>query len=383
HSAGAREHKLQAYMSLGPTSCHESTTAAEALERARVGAWTLIREGSIRRELEEVAAIKDAGIDTRLLCLTTDGVEPPEAVTKGHMDFLVQRAVDLGFPFITAIQMATLNPAQRLRIDHMVGGIAPGRYADMLLLPDIKTIRPRLVISNGRVVARDGKLLAKPRRHRFPQWFHKQFTFAQPKPETFAIPTHNGQPQATVRTIDMVTPLVTREGKATLPVRNGYLQVNGEDNGRLIKAAVVEWKHQPGKVFTTPLRDWGLKRGAAATSAAWEATAIITVGANDTDMALAVSRVMELGGGSVVVVDGRVVAEMPLPIAGIISLESIEEVAASQEKFNHSLHALGVSFPNPHLSLVTLTTGAIPHCRLTESGLVNLRDGKTLGLSVE
>jgi adenine deaminase len=185
----------------------------------------------------------------------------------------------------------------------------------------------------------------------------------------------------------MVTPLVTREGKATLPVRDGYLQVNGqvngEVNGGLIKAAVVEWKHQPGKVFTAPLRGWGLKRGAAASSAAWEATSIVAVGANDTDMALAVARVMELKGGSVVVVDGRVVAEMPLPIAGIISLQPIEEVAASQEQFNRSLQALGVSFPNPHLSLVTLTTGAIPHCRLTESGLVNLRDGKTLGLSVE
>ena len=379
HSAGAREHKLQAYMSLGLTSCHEATTATEALERARAGAWTLIREGSIRRELDEVAAIKDTGIDTRLLCLTSDGVEPPEAVTQGHMDSLVQRAIDLGFPPITAIQTATLNPAQRLRIDHMVGGIAPGRYADMLLLPDLKRIGPQLVISNGRVVAQEGKLRVPPRRHRFPQWFHMHFNFTKPRPETFAIPAPNGQPQATVRTIDMVTPLVTREGKATLPARDGYLQVNGG----LIKAAVVEWKHQAGKGFTAPLRGWGLKRGAAASSAAWEATAIVAVGANDTDMALAVARVMELKGGSVVVVDGRVVAEMPLPIAGIISLQPIEEVAASQEQFNSSLHALGVSFPNPHLSLVTLTTGAIPHCRLTESGLVNLRDGKTLGLSVE
>jgi adenine deaminase len=379
HAAGAREHKLQAYLALGPTSCHEATTAAEALERARSGTATLIREGSIRREMEAVAAIKDSGLDTRLLCLITDGLEPQEAMAWGHMDFLVQRAIQLGFPPVTAIQMATLNPAQHLRIDHLVGGIAPGRYADMMLLDDLNTIRPHLVISNGRPVAREGKLLVQPRRHRFPAWFRIRYSFPPPHPEAFAIPSPALQGEVEVRTIDMVTPLVTREGRATLPTRDGHLQVEGE----LIKAAVVEWKNQPGKVFTAPLRGFGLQRGAAASSAAWEATAIVAVGASDADMARAVGRVMELGGGSVVAVDGQVVAEIPLPIGGLISSRPIEEAASAQEHFNHSLHELGVPFPNPHLSLVTLTTGAIPHLRLTESGLVNLRDGKMLGLLIE
>ncbi|MEE9201730.1 MAG: amidohydrolase family protein, partial [Dehalococcoidia bacterium] len=192
HAAGAREHKLQAYLSLGPTSCHEAITAAEALERARSGTATLIREGSIRREMEAVAAIKDGGLDTRLLCLITDGLEPPEAMAWGHMDFLVQRAIDLGFPPVTAIQMATLNPAQHLRIDHMVGGIAPGRYADMMLLDDLNTIRPHVVISNGQTVAREGRLLVPPRRHRFPPYFHIRYPFSPPHPEAFAIPSPAG-----------------------------------------------------------------------------------------------------------------------------------------------------------------------------------------------
>lgn len=379
HSAGARDHKLRAYLATGVSSCHEAITASEALERARLGIWTLIREGSVRRELEAVAAIKDKGIDTRLLCLTTDGLEPPDAVAHGYMDFLVQRAIELGFPPVTAIQMATLNPAQHFHIEHLVGGIAPGRYADMMLLKDLKAIRPHLVISNGRVVAQEGKLLIPPRRHRFQSWFRLRFPFPPPDPQAFAIPAPAGRREATVRTIDMATPLVTREGRATLPARDGHLMVEGD----LIKAAVVEWKHQPGKTFAAPLRGFGLKRGAAASSAAWEATAIVAVGANDADLARAVGRVMEMGGGSAVVAEGQVLAEVPLPIAGLMSPEPIEAVARSLDHFNRTLQNLGVPFPNPHLSLVTLTTGAIPHCRITESGLANLRDGKILDLLVE
>ena len=122
----------------------------------RMGLHILVREGSIRRDLEEIARIKDRGIDLRRLVLSTDGIEPRDLIEKGYMEYVLQKAIDYGFDPIAAVQMATLNVAEHFSLDTLIGGIAPGRFADMVMIPDLKTIHARLVISNGQVIARDG-----------------------------------------------------------------------------------------------------------------------------------------------------------------------------------------------------------------------------------
>ncbi|MGA6927468.1 MAG: amidohydrolase family protein, partial [Desulfosarcina sp.] len=167
HSAGARGGKLQAYAACGISSCHEPIKADEVLERLRLGLHVMVREGSIRRDLADIAAIKDMVADTRRLILTTDGISPTDLMQMGYMEYLVQKAIDCGFEPIVAVQMATLNVAEHFGLDDRIGGIAPGKYADMVLIPDPKTIKATCVVGNGRIIARDGSLEVMPRKHIF------------------------------------------------------------------------------------------------------------------------------------------------------------------------------------------------------------------------
>ena len=156
HSAGARGNKLQAYAACGVSSCHEPIKAEEVLDRLRLGIYVMVREGSIRRDLAEIAGIKDMVADTRRLILTTDGISPADLLELGYMEHLVQKAIDCGFDPVTAVQMATLNVAEHFGLDDRLGGIAPGKYADLVLIPDPQTIQAMLVVSSGRIIARDG-----------------------------------------------------------------------------------------------------------------------------------------------------------------------------------------------------------------------------------
>lgn len=382
HSAGARGNKLSAYIAAGITSCHEPIQAEEVLERLRLGMYVMVREGSVRRDLEAISEIKESGIDLRRLILVSDGVGPIDLIEKGGMEFVVQKAIDCGFDPITAIQMATLNVAQHFGLDHLIGGLAPGRYADMVIIPDTNTIQALYVISNGQVIAQDGQQLVSPRKHQFSQ--DSQNSIHLPKPFTasdFSIPIANGSKEVTVRIIDMITDLVTREVTMPLPVIDG--EISADLDRDLIKVAAIDRTHVPGKTFVGLLKGFNLTSGAFACSGAWDSSDIIVVGANETDMAIAVNRIHTLQGGAVVCQDGHVLSEIPLPVFGIISTQPIEVIASQLKAVKAAVAGLGVLFPDPILTIITLTGAAIPYLRICEEGLVNLKDGKTLGLLVE
>ncbi|WP_054702008.1 amidohydrolase family protein [Desulfosarcina cetonica] len=184
----------------------------------------MIREGSIRRDLAEIAAIRDMGVDSRRLILTTDGISPEDLLAMGYMEYLVQKAIDCEFDPVTAIQMATLNVAEHFGLDDRIGGIAPGKLADMVLIPDPRTIRATCVVSNGRIIARDGRLEASPRKHEFTAESLNSIRLAEPVgADDFSVPVPGHGSSATVRVIEMVTDLVTREVRLTLPVIGGML----------------------------------------------------------------------------------------------------------------------------------------------------------------
>ena len=379
HSAGAREGKLQAYAGCGVSSCHEPIKAEEALERLRLGIYVMIREGSIRRDLAGIAAIKDMGVDTRRLILTTDGITPVDLMQMGYMEYLVQKAIDHGFDPVTAIQMATLNVAEHFGLDDSIGAIAPGKMADMVLIPDPRTIKARCVVSGGRVIAEDGCLTVPCRRHPFAPASLDSIAIDRPMTAKDFTILHPGTAQsATTRIVEMVTDLVTREISMDLPVVDGEIGI--DTNAGLIKVAAVERTNTPGKTFTGLIKGLGLRSGAIASSAAWDTTCIIVVGADEDDMALCINRIRELKGGAVICQNGTVLAELPLPIFGLMSNLSIPRLDEKQRAIKKSAEKLGVTFPDPLLSLVALTGAAIPYLRICEEGLVNLKDGRTKGL---
>jgi adenine deaminase len=381
HSAGARGNRLQAYAACGISSCHEPIKADEVLERLRLGIYVMVREGSIRRDLAGIAAIKDMVADTRRLILTTDGISPVDLMEMGYMEYLVQKAIDCGFDPVTAVQMATLNVAEHFGLDDRIGGIAPGKYADLVLIPDPQTIKAICVVSNGHIISRDGNLEVMPRKHVFSAESRNSIRIPQKMaPSDFCLPFNGDGDTAPVRVIEMVTDLVTREVRLDLPVAGGEIQTDPADD--LVKIAAIDRTNVPGKCFTGLIRGFGMQHGAMACSAAWDTSCVVVVGADETDMALCVNRIRDLQGGAVVCDGGRVAAELDMPVFGLISELPIEALAARLKSIKQAAADLGISFPDPLLTLITLTGAAIPFLRICEEGLVNFKDGRTTGLLV-
>lgn len=377
HSAGASEKKLAAYVAAGISSCHEPINAKEVTDRLRLGLCVMIREGSIRRDLETISTIKNSGISLRRLALVTDGITPKDLIERGYMEHVVQKAIDCGFDPVTAVQMATLNVAEHFSIDNIVGGIAPGRYADMLIIPDPGTIRPDYVISRGRITAEKGKLLVSPREHKFSPESRNSINLPHDLTAS-AFEIRSGAAEIEARVIDQITELVTKEAIVALPVLDG--KINADTGIDVIKVAAIDRKNNAGKMFTGLLRGFKMKSGAIASSAAWDTSDIIVAGADDSDMAFAVNRIKEIQGGCVVCDKGKILAELPLPVFGIISDTPVEVLVRQMKEVNSAASSLGIPFSDPMLTLVTLTGAAIPYLRICEEGLVNLKDGKSVEL---
>ncbi len=371
HAAGCRNQRLAAYLDYGVSSCHESVSADEVVEKLRFGLCTMIREGSIRRELDAIAKIKDMGLDLRRAALVTDGADPRDLVEKGYLEHVVQRAVDAGFDPVLAIQMASLNVAEHFRLDGMLGGIAPAKYADMVLIPNLRTIKAEHVISNGVIIAQDGNLLVKPR----PAVFRgSELKKIHVSPEDFSINVQR-KDSLKVRVMDQVTELVTKEAVLDLPSQDGELKADPQRD--ILKASVISCE---GRIFTGLVRGQGFRSGAMATTGAWETFATVVVGADDADMAVAVNRIFEMGGGIVVCSGGKVQAELALPVAGLMSNLRIEEIAERLNNLQTEANALGFRFADAALTLAVLTTAAIPFLRLSEDGLVDSKSGRVVDL---
>ena len=382
HTAGASEKKLSAYIASGITSCHEPINADQVVERLRLGLHIMVREGAIRKDLEEIAKIKDLEIDLRRLILASDSISPQDLMENGYMESIVQKAIDCGIEPIKAIQMATLNVAEHFSIDNFLGGIAPGRYADLVMIPNIATIDAKIVISNGQIIAQNGTLLSPPRKHAFSN--DNLNTIKLPRdlePSDFVIRAPGNANNTYIRVIKMVTDLVTSEEKMNWPVSDGQLKADLAKN--VIKIAAIDRTHKPGKLFVGFIQGFGLQSGAMASSAAWDSSDIVVVGANDADMAFAVNRIRKLQGGTVVCENEKILSELPLPVFGLISDLSLESIDQKFKDVSKAAKGLGVPFSKPMLSLITLTGAAVPYLRICEEGLVNLKNGTTLSLFIE
>ncbi|MEW5899625.1 MAG: adenine deaminase C-terminal domain-containing protein [Bacillota bacterium] len=380
HGAGARNQKLAALAAHGADSCHEPITAEEVRERLRLGLATMIREGSIRRELAAVIPpLAGMDLDLRRAILVSDGIWPHELAEYGHMDYIVQKAIDLGLDPVRAVQMATLNAAEHFHLDGDLGGIAPGKCADLVVIPDLKTIKAQLVICRGQIVAREGKLLAEPGTRAYPEKVCQNIKLAPVDAGFFRLPA--GSPEAKVRVMEIVTDIVNRETALTLPVVDGAVDIAGEED--LLKASVIEQHGGSGQRSLGFLKGYGLRRGALACSISFDEGNLIVVGKEDRDMACAVNRIRELNGGLVYCCNGLVEDEIPLPVFGKMSTLSGPEAAARLGSFLKNLKAAGCRSENPLLTLLTITFTAIPALRLLSRGYWLSKESRVVDIFVD
>lgn len=374
HTAGARGPKLQACVAAGVSSCHEPINPEQALERLRLGLHVMIREGSVRRDLEAIAPLRADGVNLRRAILVSDGLWPPDLVS-GYMDRIVQRAIDLGFDPVQAIQMATLNVAEHFGLDGEIGGIAPGRRADLLVLPSLREMKPETVIAGGEVAVQDGDCRVTPRVVPPPAIGSPSF----PRPLTvadFALSAAGRRGSARVRAIEIRGDILTAELAVELPVRDGTLQVDPQRD--LLKVAVLDRRGR-GRLVVGVVAGFGLREGAAATSLCFDTSDVVILGARDEAMLQVARAVLEAGGGYGVVKDGHL-EFLPFPVGGVISNRSAPEVAARLVAIESGFRALGCQLRNPFLTLQTLTFSAIPSLRISSKGLLDVKANRPVDL---
>lgn len=362
HTAGASGRKLQAYTDFGVSSCHEPITEEEVLERLRLGYWVMIREGSIRKELPGVAGIFKKKIDFRRLILSTDGVDPEGFLEEGYLDASLRSALKLGVPPQLAYQMVTINVAEHFGLDHLIGSLSPGKMADLLIIPSPEDFSPRLVMCDGKIIFRDGKSLAEPKKVFFPEHM-----FNTVKVSNYRIPSLpiNGK----ARAMELVSRLVTKESIIDLE--------NTEEAKDMIMILALD-RLGSGKAFMGFLKGFGLERGAYGTTMSWDSPDMIVVGCDTQSMETVIGKLKEIGGGGVYAIGKEVVVKFPAPLCGVASLKPMEIVGEEVKKLEASLRKNGVKWEKPALTVDTLTSPAIPHLRITHHGYVNLRDRRIL-----
>ncbi len=368
HAAGARGKKLQAYRAAGTISCHESVTAEEALEKLRLGMAVMIREGYVRRELDAVSGIARRAVDLTNAMIVTDIADPKELVEQGGMNLLLRKAVSLGFDPVKAIQMVTVNVARYFGLIDL-GGIAPGNMADLVVVDDLKEFYCHKVWAGGRLVAQEEKLATPFEKMAYPEESKRSIAIEGVNPELFRI--HSSHSKAKIRAVEIVNETVTQQTPVELESLQGSL--TADPSRDIVKAAVFNKSNAraaPGLGFAKGV---GLRSGALAMSVLWDTNNILVLGASDQEMAAAMNELIRMQGGMVVVQGNNVLAEVPLPICGIISAQPLAQIVREIGEVEAACHRLGSSMARPFLSLQTFSFTGLPFLRLTDQGLVDVR----------
>jgi adenine deaminase len=358
HAPGLLGKELQAYASARIASDHEALTVEEGRERLRAGMWLLIREASMARNLLALLPlVEEYGPNRIAFC--TDDRDPEDIVDDGHLNGMVRKAVAAGIAPEDALVMASFHPALWHGLDRH-GAIAPGYQADLVILGDLETFVPERVLKRGRP-------LVDPPRVEVPDWVRETVRIQPVTPASFAIPWEGGEAHA----IGLVEDQVVTESLAREPAAEGGFAVADPERD-LAKIAVVERHLGTGRIGLGFVSGSGLQRGALASTVAHDAHNLVVVGMDDEDMAFAVERLAEVGGGIVAVDGRRVLAECPLPIAGLLSDASLEDVISQSRACNEAAHELGWTGATPFLTLAFLALSVIPALKITDRGLVDV-----------
>ena len=358
HAPGVLGADLQAYVAAGIRSDHEALTVEEGRERLRAGMWLLIREASMARNLRALLPlVEEYGPWHIAFC--TDDRDPDDIADSGHINGMVREAVAAGIAPEDAVLMASYHPAVWHGLSRH-GAIAPGYVADLLVLPDLVSFQPTTVLKRG-------KPIEDTPRVEIPEWVRQSVRVAPISPTDFAIPWSGGA----ARAIGLIEDQVVTESLEREPaVEGGHAVASAERD--LAKIAVVERHLATGRVGLGFVSGSGLQRGALASTVAHDAHNIVVVGMTDRDMASAVERLVAIGGGIVAVEGLRVLAECPLPIAGLLADAPLAQVVAWSRACNDAAHGLGWTGATPFLTLSFLGLSVIPHLKITDRGLVDV-----------
>ena len=353
---------LCGYIASGVKSDHECTTPEEAIEKLRLGVYVMIREGTAAKDLDALIPVLKTS-NTRKCIFVTDDRHPADL--KEHINGMVRRVVEAGVDPIKAVQVASLNTAEYFGLKDL-GAIAPGYKADLLVLPDLKTFKPDIVLKDGQVVAQDGKLAVEI-------------------PENDAIATRNsvnvrwitmddfkiqteGDGVKKVRALEVIPhQLITKSVMSDVKVVDGNAISNVETD--TLKICVIERHRATGNIGKGFVKGFNLKCGAIASTVAHDSHNMIVIGTNDFDMYTAAVALIKCQGGKVVVKDGEIISQLPLPIAGLMSDKEFDFVVEKCDELNKAAHSIGCKLEDPFMTMGFLSLPVIPELKITDKGV--------------
>jgi adenine deaminase len=372
------------YVAGGPEDDHEGTRADDAIARVRQGMKAMLRLGSAWYDVaEQIKAVTEQGIDPRNFILCTDDSHSGTLVNDGHMDRVVRHAIQQGLKPVTAIQMATINTAQHFRLEREIGSIAPGRLADFLIVSNLAEMAIDEVYGRGVRLAAAGRLEADIPAYDYPASAKNTVKLGKRlAAHDFDIKAPEGANKVRARVIGVIeNQAPTRALEADLAVEDGLVAMDRRND--VCQIALVERHRGTGGVTNAFVSGFGYGEDCAmASSVAHDSHHIIVVGTNKEDMALAANRLAEVGGGVVLYSKGKELALVEMPIAGLMSDERAEIVAAKAEKLTEAMRQVGCSLNNAYMQHSLLALVVIPELRISDVGLVDVRTFEKVDLFV-
>ena len=370
HTAGASDKKLNAYVSSGILSCHEPINFDQVLERLRLGMWIMIREGSIRRDLKEIiprVLSHDVYLNRLMFC--SDGLDPIDLKKFGHIDHCVHEAITLGVKPIDAISMASKNTFDYYNMGKDLGGVAPGKLADILIFDDLKSFKPNMVFVGGKLVVSNGSIIKNPKKKSIPSWIKNTVKLNKLSKNDFMIKSKKENVMANI--ISMQTEIITKIGSSELTVKDGNVAASLDSD--IWKVAAFDRTNQKNQHSVGFLENFGADIGAFASTWSFHENDLIVIGSNESDMAIASNHLIKNQGGLAVVRSGKLLASLSLPFGGIISTSSFEKTLSDFEKINNTIVDLGCKFDRPHLLPLFLPFLALPSVRILSSGIIDVK----------
>ena len=350
---------LCAYIASGVKSDHECTTPEEAIEKLRLGMYIMIREGTAAKDLEAlIPVLKEC--NTRKCLFVTDDRHPSDL--NEHINGMVRRAVEAGVSPIKAVQCASLNTAEYFGLKNL-GAVAPGYKADLLILPDLVSFKPDIVLKDGKIIVENGELVSQLEESETPsmrgsvnvKWIEEDDFRIEAKSEN-------------VKTIQVIQhQLVTKSISSKIKIQDGNAVSNIEND--TLKICVIERHRATGNIGKGFVKGFNLKSGAIASTVAHDSHNMIVVGTNDYDMYLAAVELVKSQGGKVVVNNGEVISKLPLPIAGLMSDKDFNYVLEKCEELNNAAHSIGCTLEDPFMTMAFMSLPVIPELKITDKGL--------------
>jgi len=379
HTSGLTEDELRVYTCAGIMDDHECIEYSEAITRLKKGLSILIREGSTERNLTAlVNGIIKNNTDTRFWMMCTDDKHPNEILREGHIDYMVNKAISLGLDPLKAIQMATINASIHFRKEHILGSLAPGRWADIILSSRLDRIIPEKVLFKGKLVAENGHLISSlDSVLSYPDWLFKTVNITRgTKSQDYFLPCHKGPAHLRVIRI-LPDQIVNHSESAFFDVTNNN-NILPDTNRDLLKLAVVERYGKNGNIGLSFVHGFGIKQGAISSTVSHDHHNLVIVGADEESMATCARYTQEMQGGLVAAIGKEVIASLPLPFGGLMSLEPSHSVIDRLDYLNLITRQMGCVLPAPFMSLSFISLPTVPELGLTDMGLIDVKSQKVI-----